>query len=283
MEQKLQSLCEQFIQNRNVFKETFTFGSDLVYPVCSMMCIEKDIQAEKDKLLECKSILKGNTSSFSNFRSHCELPIVTSMYLSSNPEEKIKKTIKLFEILKQHFSSSDHLVLGAMIISEMTEDCDTLIIKANNIYKAMKKLHPFLTSSEDIVYCLLLAISEKNEKEIIKETEKCYDLLKSSFSSANSVQALSHTVTLLDGSADEKCGRTIELFNDLKAKGYKYGTNFELATLGLLANLSIDNNSIIENFIKVDEYLKIQKGYNNFLGASKQTRYMHIYDFTKIF
>lgn len=275
MEQKLQSICEIFIQNRDIFKETFTWDSGLIYPVCSMMYVEKDEIADKQKLLKCKTVLKENTGGFSNFRSHTKLPMITTMALSSHPEEKIRKTTDIYAKLKNKFWATDYLALGAMIISDMTDDYVGVINKADRIYKAMKKQHPFLTSSEDVVYCLLLAMSEKNEEEIINETEKCYDLLKGHFFSGNSVQALSHAVTLLDGSSEEKCEKTLKLFNELKASGYKYGTNYELATLGLLANLGVDNKILIEKFSEVEAFLKVQKGYGVF-GASQKMRYMHI-------
>lgn len=275
MEQKLYEICDRFIKNRDVFKEAFPWDGTILYPVCAMMYVDKDRTADKNSLLESKRSLKENTGVFSNFRAYTKLPMITSMSLSDSPKEAIKKATTLYEKLKQHFWGSDYLVLGAMVISEMTDEHDALIMEANRIYRAMKKLHPFLTSIEDVVYCLLLAVSDKNEAEIIKETEKCYELLKGSFFSGNSVQALSHAITLLEGAAEEKCSKTLKLFQDLKAHGYKYGTNFELATLGLLANLGVDNKSLIEKFIEVDTYLKMQKGYG-FFGVTQTMKYMHI-------
>lgn len=275
MEQKLHSICESFIQNRNIFKETFMWDSRLIYPICAMMYVEKDKLADKQKLLESKVVLKENTAGFSNFRSHIKLPVITTMALSNYPEERITKTIEIYAKLKKNFWATGYLALGAMIISDMTEDYEGVTNKAHRIYTAMKKLHPFLTSSEDVVYCLLLALSDKNEEEIINETEKCYDLLKSHFYSKNSVQALSLAVALLEGTSEEKCNNTLKLFNDLKVSGYNYGSNYELANLGLLANLGVENKVLIDKFSEVESFLKTQKGYG-FFGLSQKMRYMHV-------
>lgn len=276
MEQKLQSICAEFTDNKNIYKEAFPLEDKILFPVCAMMHIDKDIKADKNKLLECKNILKENTNAFSNFRNLTKLPMITQMALSSNPEEKIKTTLSLHKIFKKNFNDSCYLALGAMIITDIIEpnDYDKVIQKANNIYKFMKNIHPFLTSSEDIVYCLLLAVSDKNEDEIIKQTEECYNLLKNNFSSANAVQTLSHALTLYDGSSNEKCQKFMTLYNDLKASGYKYGKSLELSTLSLVGNINVENHEFIEKFGEVNIYLKSQKGYG-LLGIDEKQRYMH--------
>ncbi len=59
-----------------------------------------------------------------------------------------------------------------------------------------------------------------------------------------------------------------------KAKGYKYGTEYELATLGVLALLSENQNEIIEDIIETDDFLSEQKGYG-FFGVGKKQRIIY--------
>ncbi len=59
-----------------------------------------------------------------------------------------------------------------------THQYDLVAKRANGIYKAIKKVHPFLTSSEDATFCLLLAATDKSEEEILKETEPCPYLMR---------------------------------------------------------------------------------------------------------
>ena len=99
----------------------------------------------------------------------------------------------------------------------------------------MKNVHPFLTSGEDSIYAAMLALSEQSEEDIVDEAENCYRLLKPEFFSGNAVQSLSLVLTLCEGSAEEKCNAVMELFRELKARGYKYGTEYELSTLGLFS------------------------------------------------
>ena len=141
----------------------------------------------------------------------------------------------------------------------------------------MKREHPFLTSGEDSVFAAMLAMSELSDKEIVSETENCYDILIETFHSSNAVQSLSHVLTLCEGVPKEKCRRTAELYEALRKRGCKYGTGYELATLGVLAMLPQDRfvmDDIVEDIISADQFLSEQKGYG-ILGVSRKQRLMH--------
>ena len=66
----------------------------------------------------------------------------------------------------------------------------------------------------------------------------------------------------------------MELFYKLKDQGYKYGTGYELATLGVLAMLPADLDTIADDIVQVAEYLAGQRGYG-ILGMTKRQRLMH--------
>ena len=59
----------------------------------------------------------------------------------------------------------------------------------------------------------------------------------------------------------------------MKARGYKYGTDYELATLGILALLPTDSGTIMTDIMEVDDFLS-QKGYG-FFGIGRKQRIMH--------
>ena len=66
------------------------------------------------------------------------------------------------------------------------------------------------------------------------------------------------------------------LFHALKENGCKYGTSYELATLGVLAMLPVPQEQIIKDFLEVDEFLQNQKGYGFWGSITKRERYMHV-------
>lgn len=138
----------------------------------------------------------------------------------------------------------------------------------------MRSEHPFLTNSQDCIYAALLALSPRTDEEIIEETEKCYDILRGKFFSSNAVQSLSHILAFLDGTAEEKCSRTLELYDRLKLNGCRYGTNFELPTLGVAAMLPGEIKDIARDIAEANEFLSHEKGFGFFsIGAKQRLMY----------
>ena len=276
MRSSLNNLCNSFIENRDTLKETFFWGSSYIYPVAAAVFVDKRKMAKVEHLEKCHEILKDNTGFFSNFRNYIKLPMVSMMAVSSDPEDKLKKALSVYESLKQHFFSSNYLPLASMTISDFVEPIhyEAVAKRTRRIYDLMKQEHPFLTSGEDSVFAALLALSNDSDEQIVLNTEQCFDILKPQFFSSNAVQSLSHVLALCEGSAELKCGRAMELFYKLKDQGYKYGTGYELATLGVLAMLPADLDTIADDIVQVAEYLAGQRGYG-ILGMPKRQRLMH--------
>jgi len=120
----------------------------------------------------------------------------------------------------------------------------------------------------------LLAFAESSPEGITTEVEKCYLLLKDKFGSGNALQSLSHVLALGEGSAESKCRKLEQLFDALKERDYKFGTNYELPTLGALSIMPMSVPGMVEDLIGVADYLGNQKGYG-FFGFTKKQRLMH--------
>lgn len=276
MRSSLAGLCSLFIENRDVIKSAFTRKSSYMYPVCASILTDKGMRADESKLKRCKELLKEQTGIFSNFRSAAKLTMIAMMSVDSNPAEKLKNALQVYDNLKEHFWTSPYLPVASMFIADMAEPelYREKSAKTRRIYELMKNEHPFLTSGEDSIYAAMIALSEQNEEDIVAEAENCYRLLKSEFFSGNAVQSLSFVLALCEGSAEEKCNAVMELFRELKVRGYKYGTGHELATLGVLAMLPAERETIIQDLIETDNFLADQKGYG-FFGMVKKQRLMH--------
>lgn len=277
MRVELQKLCLQFIQGRDVAKEAFAWESSYMPPICAGILADKKQDIGVDALKECKQKIKDKTGVFSNFRGMVIAPMACMLAVSEDAEKLFTDALGIYEELKKHFWSSSYLPLVSMIVAQMAEEeqYPHIVQKTKNIYELMKSEHPFLTSGEDGPFAAMLAFAECSSEAITGEVEKCYQLLKPKFFSANAVQSLSQVLALGEGSADAKCRKLESLFDELKAKGYKYGTEYELATLGALSILPCDVNTLVQDIIEVSDYLKEQKGYNGFFGVGKRQRLMH--------
>lgn len=276
MRESLSALCGSFIENRDRIRHTFGWESTYIYPVCAAIFTDKRRPADTERMEYCRKLLKAQTGLFSNFRGTAKLAMISMLAVSEYPEDKLEKSLRVYGMLKKHFFSSQYLPVVSMIIADLADPgrYDGLAARTRHIYDLMKQEHPFLTSGEDSVFAALLALSDQANEQIIQETENCYGLLKPEFFSGNAVQSLSHVLALGDGAAADKCRKTTELYKGLKVKGYKYGTSYELATLGVLALLPADLSVVMTDIMEVDDFLAGQKGYG-ILGLGRKQRLMH--------
>ncbi|MBQ7956305.1 MAG: DUF4003 domain-containing protein [Lachnospiraceae bacterium] len=276
MRETLTTLCNQFAENKELIKEAFTWERTEMYPVCAAVFADKGKTADVEKMKACKAILKEQTGVFSDFRGNGLLALISMLALSADPKAKMQDALQMHSKLKEHFWSSAYLPVAAMVVANMAEveKYDELAARTKNIYDLMKNEHPFLTSGEDSVFAALLAFSELTDQQVVAEMERCYRILKPDFFSGNAVQSLSHVLALGEGSAEQKCRRVMSLYEGLRTKGCKYGTDYELATLGVLALLPVDDTTIINEMVEVDNFLAEQKGYGLF-GYTKKQRLMH--------
>lgn len=276
MRDELQKLCAEFIQDRDIAKEAFTWESSYMPPICAGILADKKQKISIEHLKAAKQLIKEQTGIFSNFRGTVIAPMATMLAMREDAESLFAFTQKIYGELKKHFYTSQYLPLVSMILAQMTDASQYQYVaqKTRQIYDLMKKEHPFLTSSEDGPFAALLAFSSSSPEAVIYEVEKCYQLLKPKFFSGNAVQSLSHVLALGEGSAEAKCAKLENLFIALKDKGYKYGTDYQLATLGAISILPYEVTQIVQDMTEVSDYLEQQKGYG-FFGASKKDRYMH--------
>lgn len=272
----LKQRCDLFIKNRDIMKSNFKWDNSMLFPLCASLYAEKGLEINPDKIKSCKEIIKNNTGIFSNFKSTQLLALATMLSLADNIEGKMQEVLKVYEILKKEFRSSVYLPLSAFVISDMVaeRDYENVARKANEIYQKMKTEHPFLTSGEDSGFAVLFAISNISSDTAILEMEKCYEILRNKFFSANSVQSLSHTLALGEEDANKKCNSAIEIFEQLKERNLKFGTGMELSVLGILALTSNEIEKIVNDISEISEYLLTYKGFGAF-GMGKTHRIMY--------
>ena len=269
--------CEQLMENRDRVKNIFAWEGGMMHLCCAGIYSAKGLDVDENTLRQSKELMKHKISAFSNFRSTGAPAIAAIIASSGNPEQTLENGLEVYELLKKEFWGSTYLPLAAMIIAQKTRSYkyEQIASRTRAIYDRMKSEHPFLTSSEDSAFCALMALSEESEDHLIADMEACYQILKPKFFSANAVQSLSHVLALCEGEAEEKCSRTMELFDRLKAAGRRYGTDYELPTLGVLAMSGADLGEIVEEIIEIDEWLSKQKGFGIFGSVTAKQRLMY--------
>lgn len=277
MKAALQTLCEQFIENRDTVKRAFKWESDYVHPLCANLFCAQGRMADEETLKRCKQIVNEQTGILSNFRGSLRPALAAMLALGDQPDERMARAVTNYGILKQEFWGSEYLALVAFLLAEWADrsQVEDKTGRGKTIYQRMKREHPFLTSSEDSVFAVMMAFSDKTDDALITDMEACYTLLKPRFFSGNSVQTASHVLAMADGAPEKKAERVLALYDAVRGAGVKYGREYQLATLAALAAMNVDLNAVAQEISEADAFLSGQKGYGAILGPGKAMRAMH--------
>lgn len=277
MNERTLARCKNLIKNKETMKSAFAWEDGLTHLACAGIFINKEQTANEEMLLQCKDILKRNTGIFSNFKSTAKPMIVAMLAANENPQLLMERGLKVYDLLKEEFMSSVYLPIAAMIIAQYADEARyaELAQRTRRIYKQMRADHPFLTSREDSTFCALMALLDKPDEVLLGDAEECYKILKNNFFSSNAVQSLSHVLAMCDGEPENKCQKTMELFQKLKEAGHKYGTSYELPTLGVLAMADGNQDEIAAEMAEIDQWLSEQKGFGFFSSISAKQRLMY--------
>lgn len=277
MNSELIKKCDLLVANRNILRETLTWESDLMALAGSSYYVGLGIKADADKFKNSNEILKAKAGMFSNYRGNVRIPLLCRMSVSESPEKYLEAIRSIVDSMKDlKWINKDYKTIAAITIYDHVHQNgeQDAVEKMVDLYKGMEENHPWLTSSQDVPFAAILAVSEADTNALLREMENCYQILKEFFSDQNAVQSLSQVLAIDIGNTVAKCNKLKQAWNLLKEKKHKYGTGYELALLGMLCLLDIPIEKAVEEIIEADEYLKGHKGFGN-LSLGKKTRLMY--------
>lgn len=279
MNNQIQSICKDYMENRNILKRVFRTENKEMYAVCGAQICGHHRVIRKEELTSAEQLLKRETGIFSTFRGDGIMYVITALALSEAPEKKWWQIQKMYQALKEEFFGSTSLAMAAVILPEIIgeRDAGSYIERGKRLYRRMKMEHPLLTSSEDSVLAILLAFSEKDDDILIQNMEEAYRKLKDCLfrASSQSIQTVSHILCLGSGQIFHATERLLQLYQELKRVGKKYGKDYQLSALAVLAISRMKIEDVVRDMLEVDEFLSEQKGYHSFFGIGKKDRLMH--------
>ena len=279
MNKQLAKLCYEFLLYRDQLKDGRFFHSyRQLYPLCAYICQIRHQEPNDEIMRLCREIVHEYAGFFSMFRGNGEEVMVTLLSCESDPGACMELCDQAYSTLKTEFHASHYLPMLAyyMATSMPAERFYEFTEGTRDLFEVFNSLHPLLTSEEDTLFIGLLNASGRYHREIVEEAQEIYEMLVDDFAfHKNSVHSLSHALTLCPGAAPAKAARFRNLFRQLREMDYRYGKDYEIIALGILANMGYETEQIMEDFIRVDEYLAGSDGYGWFGGFSKRTRYLH--------
>lgn len=276
MNTELQTIAVRYLEAREAVRSVFRMESAYSFPAAANQYVTADRPVDREKLGECKRLIKSEAGIFSNFRGSVLVPLACRLALCEDPQKRWERASANYAILKEHFMRSEFLALAALLLTDSAQDADVPAFaeRGKALYRRMKSEHPFLTGQEDSVFAILLAESPKSDDELIADMEACYRLLDERFPKGDGIQAASHVLALTDGAPAEKAGKVIALYDAIRAAGGKYGKEWELSALAAFAADGTPVETTVNEMLEVDALLEGQNGYSVF-GYDRKMRMMH--------
>ena len=279
MNQEFTNKLELLAANKQAIDKGFYFEMGMSQVVAGLLFASAGKQADIERMKEARNILKKKAGVFSAFRDATEIVILARMALAPDMEKYIDDLIDVFNVLmKGKVFEDSYMVLTAMIIVDRGRkaDAESIKVTTNEIMRRMSKLHPILTSSEDLALAALLAMSGRDIDAVIKDMEECYRYTRKELklkAESNSIQALSQILAITAGDMKAKCDKVAELFAAFKEHGSKFGTYLEFPALGTLLDVQVPTDVLVPEIIEAADFLKKSKGFGG-LSMDKKTRLM---------
>lgn len=277
MNAKLTARLELFDKNNRTLIRKYWLKHLGLQILSSFIYTCSDREADLERMDECRRILKDHFGVFSSARDMLELPLMASMAVSGNPDGYAARLAATYQaVRKGTVLPGDFEMLASITLMDTPEyRLEETAEKMKRIYRKMRKNHPLLTSSSDKTSAAMFTLSDRDEDLLLEEMEACFAILRKKLRGrGEAVQTMSAFLAIQEGSAEEKCARTLELCDGLKAAKLNLKMSSMLPVVAGLSVLELPVDSIVEGVREAADALKGRKGFGAFgLGREGRTVY----------
>ena len=267
MDERIRELCDQIVSDRKLLKKKM-FGEvdrNATAIMSAFMFASFGKQADVDRYIECKKMLKKNVNIFSEFRGIAFTLVVTKMALSDDPATYLEESLAVYKKLRERhkLTASPNMVMAALTLYEYggLEKADENVEKLEELYKKLNREHPLLISDEDRGFLAMIIASGANVDAVVEEIGACYEANKKLTVFKNSVHSLSQVLALNSQPTEKKAKMVKELLSGLKKAKKHISKDMGLGSVGALTLLNMPVEEIVERVAEADDYLKHQKGF----------------------
>jgi len=263
MKKEVQEKLALFVSNAQAVRKEFTWHDTLVKKLAALLYALDNKPVDCTEIRNSHILIKNNTGFFSTFRGNMALCIAAMLSLKDNPAELFANTLTVYEMLKSaKFRASDYLAVAAYEIASQArpEEYQQIIIRTREFYDGMKSKGFLRAGQDDYIFSAMLALSGIEVKAGTESIEQLYQRFKPAFWSGNSVQALAQ-VLVLSGECETAINRILILRDAMKNQKIRLHRCYTLPSLGVLALLPVDIDTLVQDINEAQAFLRTQKGF----------------------
>lgn len=264
-----------FEANFKTAKKAYLLNSSMEASACAAAFIGENRPVELEDMKYAKKIVKSNTGILSTLgRGNASQVVAATVAMSPEKERAMDAIKRIHAGLDKKFLNSDYLVLAATMIYKNVKlpDYERMIDRTREIYKLQRAEHPLLTGREDLVNCVLMALSEYEPTQISRRSEDDFDALRKYFVLKNRIQYLANVSSVFDGEPEYKAEQISKTYQALKSEGIRFSTDAfsVIAAIAMLVKEE-DRAVVIKAIAETGRRLRSLRGMGA-LGAGKRIR-----------
>ncbi|MCL2718828.1 MAG: DUF4003 domain-containing protein [Lachnospiraceae bacterium] len=268
MKNTITNNLDLFISNKGIIKRGFTWHNSMTKRLAALIYTLENKTLDYENIERSHRLIKDNTGIFSSFKGSMSLCIATMLSLNNSKEQLFAEVLSVYDSLKKaKFRASDYLAVSAFLIAANTEkdNYTNTVERTKAFYNGMKKNSRLRTGEDDYIFAVMFALSDIEVITGTERMEQLYQRLKKEFKRAggNSIQTLSQ-VLALGGKTDEALEHLLILRKVLKKRKIRMDKTYTLPALGVLSLLPLDGDSLADNLLEAQNYLRAQKGFGKF-------------------
>ena len=263
MNVKLQQKLSLFTENAQEVKRAFTWHNPMTKRLAALLYALEDRRVNCDAIRDAQALMKSNTGTFSAFRGNMALCLAALLSLRPGRDRLFSDTLAVYDMLKNaKLYRSDFLAVAAYQIAVHGDPArhGQTVERTRAFYDGMKANHWFLTGQDDYIFAAMLALSDIDAADGIARIERIFSRLKPEFWTGNSVQTLAQ-VLVLGGNDGETPNRVLVLRDAFRSQGVKLDKMYTLPSLGVLALLPVDTETLVADIRDAQGLLRGQKGF----------------------
>lgn len=252
----------ELMENRRKLKKAFPKENCRVHMACAGVYAYKGKLVDVRYLEKCRDVLEKSDSTIWRSTKLPKAVIASIIAVNEASETLLSWTEELYEKLEKAFPDAENLVIAAFCIAEkiVPERYGQLVQRAEAISRRMEREYPFLGREEESALCAIMAMQQRSDEELLQDAAACYPLLAEIFRHSEAVWALSCVLAMYGGKPEEKCERVRHLYAKLIVAGFRYGTHYELPTLGILAMTKRNSDELVADLVIVCSWLAKEIG-----------------------
>jgi hypothetical protein len=272
MDTNAQQTLDLFADNAQIIKKEFTWQYPMMKRLAALLYAAEGKEIKPYAIRECFDMIKRSTGLFSSFRGNSIMTVAALLSLCDDSSALFDKTLAVFQRMKHAgFHASDFLVVGAyQIAANAPEDqFDDKVGRAKAFYDGMKNDHWFLTGQDDYIFSVMLGLSDIEVTTGLRRMEMLYQTLRPEFHSGTGVQGLTHVLVLGEDTSGIQ-RRILALRDALRSRSLRLDRSYTLSSLGVLALLPIDAQSIAAQIEETMDLLRTKKGFGSWSVAKQE-------------